>query len=260
MLKKKITISDIQAQKLSKNKFTMITVYDFPMASIVERSAIEMILVGDSLGKVIQGQENTISVSIEDIIYHLKIVRKGAPNTFIVGDMPFLSYEVDTKDAIRNAGILIKNGADCVKIEGGINIAHTIRAVVNAGIPVMAHINFQALKTIMTNSNDIIQEAKVLEEAGAFAVVLQFLPSKLAASIDHALRIPTIGFGAGPHTSGQNLNAYGMLGILDEPVKNFVKQYLCLGEEILKTFNKWHYETQQGIFPASEHFFEMEKD
>ncbi len=271
MSKKKITIPEIKAKKLSKDKFNMITVYDFPMASIVDRSIIEMILVGDSLGTVIQGLTNTLSVNLEDIIYHLQLVRRGAPNTFIVGDMPFLSYQVDRKEAIRNAGILLQNGADCVKMEGGMDIVETVRAVVKAGIPVIAHIGLTPSATGMRgnfkvegNNSEVAQkllgEARSLEDAGAFAIVLQCLPSQLAKVIDKELHIPTIGYGSGPHTSAQNLNAYALLGIVDKFVPKFVKQYVHLYDEILRSFDTWHDETEKGTYPASEHCFDIEKD
>ncbi len=271
MSKKKITIPEIKAKKLSKDKFNMITVYDFPMASIVDRSIIEMILVGDSLGTVIQGLTSTLSVNLEDIIYHLQLVRRGAPNTFIVGDMPFLSYQIDRKEAIRNAGILLQNGADCVKMEGGMDIVETVRAVVKAGIPVIAHIGLTPLATGMSgnfkvegNNSEVAQkllgEARSLEDAGAFAIVLQCLPSQLAKVIDKELHIPTIGYGSGPHTSAQNLNAYALLGIVDKFVPKFVKQYVHLYDEILRSFDTWHDETEKGTYPASEHCFDIEKD
>lgn len=271
MSKKKITIPEIKAKKLSKDKFNMITVYDFPMASIVDRSIIEMILVGDSLGTVIQGLTNTLSVNLEDIIYHLQLVRRGAPNTFIVGDMPFLSYQVDRKEAIRNAGILLQNGADCVKMEGGMDIVETVRTVVKAGIPVIAHIGLTPSATGMRgnfkvegNNSEVAQkllgEARSLEDAGAFAIVLQCLPSQLAKVIDKELHIPTIGYGSGPHTSAQNLNAYALLGIVDKFVPKFVKQYVHLYDEILRSFDTWHDETEKGTYPASEHCFDIEKD
>ena len=272
MLKNKLTISEIQAKKISKTKFTMVTVYDFPMASIVEKSSIDMILIGDSLGKIIQGFDNTMSVSLEDIIYHLKIVRRGAPNKFIVADMPFIPYQIDIKEVIGNAQSLIINGADCVKIEGGAEVSETIKAVVQSGIPVIAHIGITSHTNdiIMGNCQErtqssmiaqkLITDAKALEEAGAFSIVLQFIPNKLTAIIDKQLHIPTIGYGAGPDTSGQNLNAYGLLGILDKSATKYVKQYASLGEEILRSFNKWNDETEKGIFPASEHCFIMEYD
>ncbi len=271
MSKKKVTIPEILAMKGEGKKFKMITVYDYPMASIVDKSKAELILVGDSLGMVIQGLEGTVPVNMEDIIYHLKLVRRGAPNTFIVGDMPFLSYQVCAKEAIRNAGTLLKMGADCVKMEGGLKIVEKVRAVVDAGIPVIAHIGltpqtaslvggFKVQGKSAEAAEKLLKEALALEEAGAFAIVLECLPTGLATLIDEKLSIPTIGVGAGPNTTAQNLNAYDLLGIFDQFVPKFVKQYAQMGPQMVDVFDTWCTEIDEGKFPEKKHEFTMKDE
>lgn len=268
MAKKKVTIPEIMEMKKTGKKFKMITVYDYPMASMVDQSKAELILVGDSLGMVIQGHEGTVPVNIEDVIYHVKAVRRGAPNTFIVGDMPFLSYQVSTEEAIRNAGTLLKIGADCVKMEGGMKVVERVRAVVDAGIPVIAHIGLTPQTAALVGgfkvqgksaeaAEKLLKEALALEEAGAFAIVLECLPTGLAKLIDEKLSIPTIGCGAGPYTTGQNLNAYDLLGIFDKFVPKFVKQYAQMGQQMVEVFNTWCTEIDEGIFPEKKHEFTM---
>lgn len=268
MVKKKVTIPEIMEMKKTGRKFKMITVYDYPMASMVDQSKAELILVGDSLGMVIQGHEGTVPVNIEDVIYHVKAVRKGAPNTFIVGDMPFLSYQVSTEEAIRNAGTLLKIGADCVKMEGGMKVVERVRAVVDAGIPVIAHIGLTPQTAALVGgfkvqgksaeaAERLLKEALALEEAGAFAIVLECLPTGLARLIDEKLSIPTIGCGAGPYTTGQNLNAYDLLGIFDKFVPKFVKQYAQMGQQMVEVFDTWCTEIDEGKFPEKKHEFTM---
>ncbi|MDK2823523.1 MAG: 3-methyl-2-oxobutanoate hydroxymethyltransferase [Clostridia bacterium] len=271
MTKKKITIPELQEMKKSGRKFKMITVYDYPMALMADRSEIELILVGDSLGMVIQGHDGTIPVNIEDIIYHVKAVRRGAPNTFVVGDMPFLSYQVSKEEAIRNAGTILKAGADCVKIEGGMKVVETLRSVVDAGIPVVAHIGLTPQTATMLGgfkvqgkskdaAEKLLNEALALEEAGAFAIVLECIPAQLAKIIDEKLTIPTISCGAGPHTTAQNLNAYDILGIFDKFVPKFVKQYAQMGNQIVEVFNMWSKDIDNGKYPEPKHCFNINEE
>lgn len=271
MGKNKITIPELKEMKLTGKKFKMITVYDFPMATMVDRSSAELILVGDSLGMVIQGHDSTVPVNIEDVLYHVKIVRKGAPNTFVVGDMPFLSYQVNRDEAIRNAGTLLKVGADCVKMEGGVKIAETMRAVVDAGIPVMGHIGltpqtaaslggFKVQGKNAESAEKLMQDALAVEEAGAFAMVLECIPTALAQLIDQRVSIPTISVGAGPYTTGFNLNAYDLLGIFDKFVPKFVIQYAQMGKEMVKVFDTWCKDIDEGSYPAPEHGFAMKDE
>lgn len=271
MGKKKVTIPEILEMKSVGKKFKMITVYDYPMASMVDQSKAELILVGDSLGMVIQGHEGTVPVNIEDVIYHVKAVKKGAPNTFIVGDMPFLSYQVSTEEAIRNAGTLLKVGADCVKMEGGMKVVERVRAVADAGIPVIAHIGltpqtaalvggFKVQGKSVEAAEKLVKEALALEEAGAFAIVLECLPTGLAKLIDEKLTIPTIGCGAGPYTTAQNLNAYDLLGIFDKFVPKFVKQYAQMGPQMIDVFDTWCTEIDEGQYPEKKHEFTMKDE
>lgn len=271
MSKKKITIPQIRERKQNGSKFAMITVYDYPMAAIVDRSDIEMILVGDSLGMVIQGCEGTVHVTLEEILYHLKLVRRGAPNTFIVGDMPFLTYQACESEAIHNAGILMKNGADCVKMEGDVYAAEKAAAVVKAGILVMGHIGltpqtaasfggFKVQGKSTDSAKKMLENAIAFEKAGAFAIVLECLPTALGALIDEKISIPTIGVGAGLNCTGYNLNAYDILGIFDKFVPKFVKQYKLLGKEILDGFNSWRNEINSGAYPTREHCFNVSED
>ena len=271
MAKTKITIPQILEYKRTGKKFKMITVYDYPMAEIVDRSAAELILVGDSLGMVIQGHEGTIPVNLEDIIYHLKLVRRGAPNTFVVGDMPFLSYQVNKDEAIRNAGRLLKTGADCVKMEGSIKIADTVKAVVDAGIPVMGHIGltpqtaasfggFKVQGKSVEAAKKLLQDALAIDNAGVFAMVLECMPAGLCKLIDERVKCATISCGGGKDCTGQNLNAYDLLGIFDKFVPKFVKQYAQMGQEMLGVFNTWCKEIDEGIYPEEKHCFHMKDD
>lgn len=271
MSKKKITIPELQEMKTTGKKIKMITVYDYPFAKIVDNSDLELILVGDSLGMVIQGHDGTIPVDIDDMLYHVRIVRRGAPNTFVVGDMPFLSYQVSKKEAIRNAGRLLKAGADCVKMEGDMRIVTKVEAVVNAGIPVVAHIGLTPQTAAMlggfkvqgkssAGAEKLLREALAMEQAGAFAIVLECIPAPLAKLIDEKLSIPTISCGAGIHATGQNLNAYDILGIFDKFVPKFVKQYGRMGQEMLEAFNAWGKDVDDGSFPESKHSFSMNEE
>lgn len=268
MAKVKPTVQELKDMKKNGKKFRMITVYDYQMASLVDKSNIELILVGDSLGMIIQGHDGTTPVNIEDIQYHLKAVRKGAPNTFIVGDMPFMAYQVCKEDAIRNAGSLMKLGADCVKMEGGLAIMDRIKAVTDIGIPVVAHIGltpqtaaslggFKVQGKSAEASERLLKEAIAAEEAGAFAIVLECLPTQLATLIENTISIPTISVGAGPNATAQNLNAYDILGIFDAFVPKFVKQYAKMGEEMVKAMNAWAADIDDGVYPAPEHEFNM---
>lgn len=271
MTKKKITIPEIRERKRTGDKFAMVTVYDYPMASIVEQSTVELILVGDSLGMVIQGFDGTVHVNMEDMLYHLKLVRRGTPNTFIVGDMPFMAYQACAVDAVRNAGLLMKAGADCVKMEGNRHTADKVEAVVKAGIPVMGHIGltpqtaasfggFKVQGKSVESAREMLENAFAYERAGAFSIVLECLPTALGTLIDEKLSIPTISVGAGPHCTGQNLNAYDILGIFDKFVPKFVKQYKHLRKEILEGFDMWRAEIESGAYPAHEHGFNVSEE
>lgn len=272
MDKKKIPIPEFKELKKQGKKIRMVTAYDYPTAVIIEKTDIEMILVGDSLGMVVLGYDGTVPVTVEDIIHHAKPVVKGAPNTHIVADMPFMSYQVSVEDAIRNAGRLIKeSGADSVKLEGGLDYASTVKAIVKAGIPVMGHIGltpqtagslggFKVQGKDAKAAQSLIDSAVALEDAGAFAVVLECIPAPLAKIISQKLDIPTIGIGAGVHCDGQVLVTQDMLGLFDRFVPKFVKQYAQIGQLELEAFNKYAEEVALGVFPDDAHSFTMKEE
>ncbi len=272
MDKKKIPIPDFKELKRQGKKIRMVTAYDYPTAVIIEKTDIEMILVGDSLGMVVLGYDGTVPVTVEDIIHHAKPVVKGAPNTHIVADMPFMSYQVSIEDAIRNAGRLIKeSGADSVKLEGGLDYAPTVKAIVKAGIPVMGHIGltpqtagslggFKVQGKDAKAAQDLIDSAIALEDAGAFAIVLECIPAPLAKIISQKLTIPTIGIGAGVYCDGQVLVTQDMLGLFDRFVPKFVKQYAQIGQLELEAFNKYAEEVALGVFPDDAHSFSMKEE
>lgn len=271
MAKTKITIPGIAERKVTGQKFKMITVYDYPMARLVDQSAAELILVGDSLGMVIQGLDGTVPVNMEDVLYHVKLVRRGAPNTFVVGDMPFLSYQVNKDDAIRNAGTLLKAGADCVKMEGNIKIVETVRAVVDAGIPVMGHIGLTPQTAAMMGgfkvqgksaeaAEELLRAAIALDNAGVFAMVLECMPAGLCKLITERVKCATISVGGGKDCDGHNLNAYDLIGIFDKFVPKFVKQYAQMGPQIVNVFDTWCKEIDDGVFPEDKHSFTMKDE
>ena len=265
--KSRKSIPSFQELRARGAKVTMITVYDYPFARLVDRSDAELILVGDSLGMVIQGLEHTNPVTLDEVIYHAKCVRRGAPNTLVVGDMPFMSYQVSPEQALTSAGRLVKeSGVDCVKMEGGAWFAPYVHKIVQAGIPVMGHIGLtpqsaSALGGLKVQgrtpeqAEQLIADAKALDEAGVFAMVLECIPSGVAKAITGSVRAVTIGCGAGPHVDGQNLNAYDILGLFEKFVPKFVKQYKVLAPDILSGFNTFTSEVRSGQYPAPEQCF-----
>jgi 3-methyl-2-oxobutanoate hydroxymethyltransferase len=270
--KVKTTIPSFREKKAKGEMVTMITVYDYPFARLVDRSEAELILVGDSLGMVIQGLEHTNPVSLEEIIYHAKAVRRGAPNTLVVGDMPFMSYQINPDQALSSAGRLLKEGGvDCVKMEGGEYVAPHVQKIVKAGIPVIGHIGltpqsasalggFTVQGKTKGEAEQLIADAKALDGAGAFAIVLECIPMGVAKMITDSVEATTIGCGAGPHVDGQNLNAYDILGLFEKFVPKFVKQYKVLAPEIIDAFNTFTRETQSGAYPCPEHGFSGGKE
>jgi len=264
--KKKTTIPSFRENK-GRKKYTMITVYDYPFARLVDRSAAEIILVGDSLGMVIQGLELTNPVTLDEIIYHTRAVRRGAPNTLVVGDMPFMSYQISPEQALASAGRIIKEGgADCVKMEGGVYFAPYIAKIVKAGIPVMGHIGltpqsaaalggFKMQGRTPAEAEQVIADARALDEAGVFAMVLECIPRGVAKAITAAVGAVTIGCGAGPHVDGHNLNAYDVLGLFEKFVPKFVRQYANLAPEIIAAFDAFTADARSGNYPAAEECF-----
>lgn len=263
----KITVLDIYKKKAEGRKITMLTAYDYPTAQIVDQAGIDMILVGDSLGMVVQGVSSTLPVTMDEMIYHTKMVSRGTQSAMVVGDMPFLSYQTDKAEAIRNAGRFLKEAnAEAVKLEGGSQMAEIIRAIVNVGIPVMAHIGLtpqyvHALGGFKVQGKDeaarekILADARAVQDAGAFSVVLEAIPASLAREIHEMLHIPTIGIGAGVDCDGQVLVLHDLLGLFDRFTPKFVKKYANLKDQALKAVKEYKQDVENGKFPSEEHSF-----
>ena len=272
MAKQKVTIPQLKEWKEQGKKIRMITAYDYPTALLVDRSEIEMILVGDSLGMVVLGYDGTVPVSMDEMVHHIKPVVRGAKNTQIVGDMPFMSNNVSLEKAIENAGRLMKEGgADCVKLEGGLVMAPVVKAIVEAGIPVMAHIGltpqtasqlggFKVQGKDESAARRMLEEAQAMEMAGAFSIVLEAIPAPLAKLITAKINIPTIGIGAGVDCDGQVLVLHDMIGLFDRFVPKFVKKYTNVSEDILAALNTYAKEVETGEFPGPENSFTMKED
>jgi 3-methyl-2-oxobutanoate hydroxymethyltransferase len=271
MERKKITPVDIQAMKKQGKKMTMLTAYDYPMALLEDRAGIDIILVGDSLAMTVLGHENTLPVTMDEMIHHTKAVVRGAKHCLIVGDMPFMSYNTSEREAILNAGRLMKEaGADAVKLEGGASVKDVVRAIVKGGIPVMGHIGLTPQTISMLGgfkvqgrdaqaAQKIIDDALSLEDAGAFSVVLEAVPAPIAKMVTERLTVPTIGIGAGVHCDGQVLVVHDMLGLFDRFTPKFAKRYVNLSEQILKAFEAYREEVLQGTFPTDQHSFHIDE-
>ena len=265
----KNTAVTFKQAKERNEKLTMLTAYDYSTAKIIDEAGINGILVGDSLGMVCLGYEDTLSVTMEDMIHHTRAVSRGVKNTLVVADMPFMSYQTSVYDAVVNAGRLIKEGrAHVVKLEGGIEVCDKIEAIVKASIPVMAHIGltpqsvnafggFKVQGKDEEAAKNLIEAALAVQKAGAFAVVLECVPAKLAAIITEKLSIPTIGIGAGAECDGQILVYQDMLGMYSDFTPKFVKKYENLGEKMDIAFKKYIEEVRDGVFPAEEHSFKI---
>lgn len=268
----KNTVLTFKEAKTKGERLTMLTAYDYSTAKLMDESGINGILVGDSLGMVMLGYEDTLSVTMEDMIHHTAAVARGAKNALVVGDMPFMSYQTSVYDAVYNAGRLIKEGrCQAVKLEGGASVCEQIKAITAASIPVMAHIGLtpqsvNAFGGFKVQGKDeeaakrLIEEAKAVEAAGAFAVVLECVPAKLAKIITQSVQIPTIGIGAGKDCDGQILVYQDMLGMFSELKPKFVKQFAKVGEVMKEAFSSYIEETQAGTFPAKEHTFAISED
>lgn len=268
-MKKKMTILDFKKYKEEGKKFAYVTAYDYTTASIVNESNCEVILVGDSLGMIMLGYNGTTSVTMSDMIHHIKPVVKGAPNTFIAGDLPFGSYNVSIEQAIMNGNILIKEtGCDCVKLEGGIEMANTIAAMVKAGIPVMGHIGltpqtatslggFKVQGNKPESAAKLIEDAVALEKAGCFSIVVECVPKGVAKKMTKAVEIPILGIGAGPHVDCQVLVTQDLLGMYGDFKPKFVKLYKNIRREMVDGLNEFHKETIEGTFPTDEYSFNV---
>jgi 3-methyl-2-oxobutanoate hydroxymethyltransferase len=256
-----MTIPDLQRSKRDKKKVIAVTVYDALFARILEQAGIDVMLVGDSLGVVVQGKANTLSVTMEDMLYHTKLVAGASHKSLVIGDMPFMSYQASQEDALRNAGRFLQAGAHAVKLEGGAPMADRIEAMTGVGIPVIGHLGMtpQSLNQYggykvqgksAERAKGLLSDAKALEQAGAAAIVLEAMPASLAKTITEALTIPTIGIGAGPHCDGQVLVLYDLLGLFDEFVPKFVKPYAHLRADALQALRRYKEEVEEGKFPS----------
>ncbi len=268
----KNTTVTFKKAKEEKKKLTMLTAYDYSFAKLMDEAGVNSILVGDSVGMVCLGYEDTLPVTMEDMIHHTAAVSRGAKNALVVADMPFMSYQTSVYDAVVNAGRLIKEGhAHAVKLEGGFEVTEQIRAIVNASIPVVAHIGltpqsvnafggFKVQGKSEEAAQKLLDEARAVEEAGAFAVVLECVPEKLASRISKEISIPTIGIGAGAGCDGQVLVYQDMLGLFSDFTPKFVKKFANVGEIVQGAFSDYIKEVQEGTFPAQEHTFKMDDD
>jgi 3-methyl-2-oxobutanoate hydroxymethyltransferase len=270
--REKITAPAILEKKGSGEKIEMVTAYDYPTARAVEAAGIESILVGDSLGMVVLGYESTIPVTMEDIIHHTRAVMRGVTSVHVVADLPFMSYQVSDEQALENAGRLMKEGgADAVKLEGGQSMASRIEAIVRAGIPVMAHIGltpqasaalggFKVQGRSLEAARNLIADAEAVEQAGAYAVVLEAIPRQLARIITSRLTIPTIGIGAGVDCDGQVLVNADLLGSYDRFTPRFAKPYASIRDVMRDAFSQFATDVRAGDFPAHEHGFAMSRE
>lgn len=268
----KNTVLTFKQAKSEGKKLSMLTAYDYSMAKIIDESNVNGILIGDSLGMVIKGEEDTLSVTMDEVIYHTKAVKKGAKNALIVSDMPFLSYHVSIEQAVLNAGRLIKEGgASAVKLEGGANVSPQVKAIVDAQIPVMGHIGltpqsvnafggFKVQGKSESAAKKLIEDAVLLEKAGAFSIVLEGIPEKVAELITNAVSIPTIGIGAGKHCDGQILVYQDMLGMFNDFIPKFVKQYANIGTIMKEAIGSYVNEVQEGTFPEEKHTFKIDEN
>jgi len=272
MTKQKLTTALVRRMKRDGQRIVMVTAYDYPGAAAAEAAGVDCILVGDSLGMVVLGYETTLPVTMDDMVHHTKAVRRGARNTMVVADMPFLSYHISPEEAVRNAGRLLQEGgADAVKLEGGRERINEIRRIVEAQIPVMGHLGltpqsvnqlggFKVQGKDVESARRIVEDALLLEEAGCFALVLEAVPAELAAYITQRLSIPTIGIGAGAGCDGQVLVMHDLLGLQNGHVPKFVKQYANLYGQMVEGIRQYAEEVRAGVFPAVEHTYGMKAE
>jgi len=266
---KKLTIPDIKARKREGKKLSMLTAYDYPWARMIDQAGIDIALVGDSLAMVVLGHPNTVSVTMDEMLHHTRAVVRGVEHALVVGDMPFGSYNCSIPDAMQNGNRFLKEaGADAVKLEGGLVMADTIAAMVEGGIPVMGHIGltpqtatslggFKVQGKSAEAAKKLIDDALALEDAGCFSIVLEAIPSPIAAKITAAVKIPTIGIGAGRDCDGQVLVTHDMVGLFDGFTPKFVKQYTQVRQPIVDALQEYKNEVEAGTFPEDQHSFTM---
>jgi len=270
--RQKVTISYFEKKVSDGSKITMMTAYDYPTASLVDQAEIDAILVGDSLAMVVLGYESTVPVTMDEMIHHCKAVRRGAKLGFIIGDMPFMSYQVSVEKAVENAGRFIKEaGCEAVKLEGGSEMVPVVKAITDAGIPVCAHIGltpqtatklsgFKVQGKDAESANKLVRSAKDLEDAGAFMIVLECIPDHVASKITDSLKIPTIGIGAGKYCDGQVLVYHDVVGLFERFTPKMVKQYVNLAPMVREALIQYREEVEKGIFPGPEHSFVMKAE
>jgi len=265
------SVQDIINMKKEKKKISVITSYDYSLASLCDKAGIDVLLVGDSAGMVMLGYENTIAVTMEQMSMFTEAVSRARKNSLLVSDLPFMSYQTSIEDAITNSGRLIKAGADAVKLEGGSIMAETISAIVDVGIPVMGHIGLQPQTTILSQGYKVqgktkdtamklIEDAKELEEAGVFSIALEMVSHEVAQIISETVSIPTIGIGSGADCDGQVLVVQDVLGMYNDIKPKFAKRYMNLSEDIVKSLGDYRKEVESGTFPAEENWFSMDEE
>lgn len=267
MTQKAKTILDIQRMKADGEKIAVLTAYDYPLARLMDLAGVDIVLVGDSVGTVVSGYDTTLPVTVDEMVYHTRAVVRGTSQALVVTDMPFLSYQVDLTEARRNAGRLVKEGgAQAVKLEGGLHVAPTIQAIVDMDIPVMGHIGLtpQSIHRMggykvqgkrEEQAEQLLADARAVEEAGAFAMVLEAIPAALAEKITASVSIPTIGIGAGPGCDGQVLVIHDILGLCEKYSPKFVKRFADISGTISRGIDAYIQEVKQGSFPGAEHSF-----
>ena len=268
---KRVTVLNIQEMKRNGERIPMITAYDYPTARLVDEAGIPMILVGDSLGMAVLGYDSTLPVTMEDMLHHIKAVARGTQHALIVGDMPFMSYQTDVPTAIRNAGRLLQEGgAQTVKLEGGVAVAETVRCIVECGIPVMGHIGLTPQSVNQLGGYKVqgktpkaaarlLRDAQALEEAGAFAIVLETVPAPLGRLITQRLSIPTIGIGAGVDCDGQVQVVHDMLGLFTDFLPRHAKRYALLADATREAVGRYAQEVREGTFPTEKESFSMDE-
>jgi len=265
------SVYDIIKMKKEGKKITSITSYDYTLASLCDKSGIDILLVGDSAGMVMLGYENTIPVTMDQMCVFTEAVSRARKNALLVADLPFMSYQASIEDAVKNSGRLIKAGADAVKLEGGVSMSETINAIVDVGIPVMGHIGLQPQTTMLSegykvqgktkdSAMKLIQDAKELEEAGVFSIVLEMVSHEVAEIISETVNVPTIGIGSGVGCNGQVLVIQDLLGMFEKIKPKFAKRYMNLSEDIVKALENYKKDVESGTFPGNENWFSMDDD
>ncbi|HSD50451.1 MAG TPA: 3-methyl-2-oxobutanoate hydroxymethyltransferase [Candidatus Methylomirabilis sp.] len=270
MKRDKITIRTLRRMKTQHEKITMLTAYDYPMARAVDEAGIDVILVGDSVGMVVLGYPTTLPVTMDDMLHHCKSVARGVSRALLVGDLPFMSYQVSREDALRNAGRLVKEGgAEAVKLEGGQEVLGAVEAMVAAGIPVMGHLGltpqsyhqmggYRIQGRTAEAADRLLKDAAALERAGVFSVVLEGIPAEVARRVTEGITVPTIGIGAGPSCDGQVLVTHDMLGLHEDLSPKFVKRYAQGRQLFLEAMRQFRNEVRSGAFPGAEHSYNLE--